>query len=295
MKNYWILKRVLPNTKNQEVVNDFLLSMKQSNKSPRTIMEYNRFLEKFFEEIEDGFDSLTSDQILKWLQANISHLKEKTYSNYLSILSSFYTFCKTLSLIERSPIKSRWFPRLPKSVPKSLDKDEIAKIRKASESSTLRDQLLFEFMLSSGCRVGEIHLLNLKDVDLENRTALVIGKGRKIRHIHFSEKCAVLLERYLETRIEKKDSALFLTYYASRRLSIEGIQVALKKLGKKAGLSKPLHPHMLRHTFATLLLSKGAQLSFISDELGHKDLVTTQIYARLPKQAIVAQYRKFMG
>ncbi|WP_248892450.1 site-specific integrase [Bacillus methanolicus] len=90
-------------------------------------------------------------------------------------------------------------------------------------------------------------------------------------------------------------SPLFVTYRKGTRLSVRMMQEILYKIGEKANLSTKLYPHRLRHTFATELLAKGAELSFISDELGHADLGTTQIYARLPKKEIITQYRKFMG
>jgi site-specific recombinase XerD len=295
MEKYWELTKSLPNKDNQEIVGDFLLNLKLSNRSDITIIKYRLFLERFFGDMEESFSSLTPDQILGWFQTNISHLKEKSYKNYLSRISSFYNFCVQESLIERSPIKRRWFPRLPKPVPKSLEKGEIAKVRQESERNPLRNQAIVEFMLTSGCRVGEVHRLNLKDVDLENRSARVVGKGKKIRHVHFSDKCAVLLERYIETRQEKESTPLFVTLRTESRLGISMIQRIMNKIGEQAGLAKKLHPHRLRHTFATELLAKGAELSFIGDELGHADLSTTQIYARLPNQVIVSQYRKFMG
>ncbi len=159
--------------------------------------------------------------------------------------------------------------------------------------TSLRNQLLVEFMLTSGCRVGEVHQLNREDVDFENRTARVIGKGKKIRQVHFSDKCAVLLDRYIDS-CPQTSPALFVTTTGTR-LGTRRIQKIIQDIGEKAGFDKRLHPHRLRHTFATELLAKGAELSFIGDELGHSNLETTQIYARLPKREIIALYRKYMG
>jgi site-specific recombinase XerD len=295
MNQYWELTKMLPNKDNQEVVSDFLLHLKTANRSQLTITDYRRFLELFFGDMEESFSSLSSDQILVWFQENKGHLKESSYSRYLNIISSFYKFCERESLIERSPIKKRWFPRLPRPIPKYLEKRDIAKVRQESERTSPRNQALLEFMLTSGCRVTEVQKLNLEDIDLNSRTARVVGKGKKIRHVHFSEKCAVLLERYLETRQEKSSSPLFVKMWRETRLSRNMIGIIVKNVGEKAGLSTNLYPHRLRHTFATELLAKGAELSFISDELGHADLGTTQIYARLPNQEIISQYRKFMG
>lgn len=113
--------------------------------------------------------------------------------------------------------------------------------------------------------------------------------------VHFSEKCAILLERYLETRLNVDDSSPLFINKVENRIDIRSYFTIIAEIGKSAGLSSNLHPHRFRHTFATELLTKGADLSFISEELGHSDLKTTQIYARVPNQSIVAQYRKFMG
>lgn len=294
MEKYWLLTKTLPNKDNQEVVGDFILHLKISNRSKGTIILYRKFLERFFGDVEDTYSTLPPDRILEWFQTNNKHLKETSYRLNLDIISSFYNFCIQESLLDRSPIKRRWFPRIPKSLPKYIEKGDIAKIRLESEKS-LRSQALVEFMLTSGCRVAEVHELNLEDIDMENRTARVVGKGKKIRHVHFSNKCAVLLERYVESRNCKTSSPLFVGLKSETRLSIRGIQRTMQRIGENAALSTRLHPHRLRHTFATELLAKGAELSFISDELGHADLDTTQIYARLPKQEIVRQYRKYMG
>jgi site-specific recombinase XerD len=294
MRSYWELTRDLSNKNNQEVITDFLLSLKVSKHSEGTIVQYRRFLEKFFGDQVESFSSLGSDTILEWFKTNASHLKEATYRLRLSILSSFYAFCIEEGHLDRTPIKSRWFPRLPQPVPKYLGKEEIAKTRKQSENTTLRNQVLLEFMLTSGCRVGEVHRLDREDVDLEERTAKVVGKGEKIRFVHFTEKCAVLLERYLESRGDSFPP-LFVSTTSGGRLSIRMIQQIMNEIGNEAKFAASLYPHRLRHTFATELLAKGAELSFIGDELGHADLGTTQIYARLPKREIISLYRKYMG
>lgn len=295
MKNYWKLRKQLPNRKNEEVVSDFLLSLKLANRSEYTLIKYREVLEDFFGDKKDDYSILSSEEIFRWIQANKNHLKEKSLHIYLAIISSFYSFCVREGLIEHSLIKRRWFPSLPQSVPKFLGKGDIAKVRQASEQTSLRNQGLIELMLSSGCRLGEVHRLNIEDVELENRTARVLGKGKKIRHIHFSDKCAIILERYLIAREVKPTSPLFVAERKESRLSIARIKAIVDEIGKKAGLSTRLHPHRFRHTFATELLAKGAEISFISEELGHSNLSTTQIYARLTNQTIISQYRKFMG
>lgn len=295
MERYWELKRILPNEKNQNVVGEYLKNLKLTNFSKITIVNYRQLLEHFFGDMGDEFSSLAPEQILGWLQTNKGHLKKSSYKNCLSIISSFYNFCVEESLIERSPIKKRWFPRPPKAIPKFLEKGDIAKVRQMIERSSLRNQALVEFMLTSGCRVAEVHNLVYENLNIESRTAQVMGKGKKIRHVHFSEKCSLLLERYLENRQMKPHSPVFISSRTGDRLSTDGIRAVITKIGEKAGLSTRLHPHRFRHTFATELLAKGAELSFISDQLGHSQLGTTLIYANIPNYLIISQYRKFMG
>lgn len=294
MSEYWKLKKSLPNALNQELVNDFLLSMKLANRSQETITSYRVILQKFFLDKNEPVTSLTSNAILQWFKTHVWHLKETTICGYFSVLSSFCTFCVHEEYLERSPIKRRWYPRLPQPVPKYLEKEDIAKTRLQSEMTSLRSQVLIEFMLTSGCRVGEVHKLNRDDVDLVNRTARVMGKGKKIRYVHFTDKCALLLERYIDS-CQKTSPAVFVSLNSGKRLGTAGIRNIVKKIGEEAGMSTRLHPHRLRHTFATELLAKGAELSFIGDELGHSNLSTTQIYARLPKNEVISMYRKFMG
>ncbi|WP_051273672.1 tyrosine-type recombinase/integrase [Desulfotruncus alcoholivorax] len=190
-------------------------------------------------------------------------------------------------------IKSRWRPKIPKAVPKYLDKPEQARINLHADQLSIRDRAIFEYLLSSGCRRCELVTLNVTDVDLKNRTAWVTGKGQKKRQVHFSPLCALYLQKYLETH-PPHEQALFLNRFG-KRLKGRSIYYLTAKLGRQAKLGSNLGPHRLRHTFATNLLAKGAELDFISDELGHSNLSTTRIYARLPAEQIVSLYKKFMG
>lgn len=292
-KNYWELDGPLLNNENQDVINDFLMSLKIGNASELTIKKYCSFLQRFFQKVKESFYNLQSDYIQKWFIEHKKKWKETTFNYYLCVLFTFYKFCVEEGYMEKSPIKSRWFPRLPKPVPKYLEKEEVAKVRLQTGKEILRNRTLVEFFLVSGCRIDEVHRLNREDVDLENRMARVLGKGKKIRIIHFTEKCALLLEQYLESRLDD-NPALFVSRLETR-LGRTRIHDIINRIGKLAELSSPLHAHRFRHTFATELFAKGANLTFIGDELGHKNLHTTQIYAQLPDRELISMYRKFMG
>jgi len=294
-KKEWEIQIPLPNRENQNVLHEFLLSLKVMNYSMVTVNNYRYSLQTFFKEQTALFSTLSSEEILDWLHIYAKGKKEKTVMNKINALMGFYHFCVEEGHIEKCPIKSRWYPLLPKPVPKYLGREDVAKIRQQAEKEPLRNRVLLEFLLTSGCRVGETHRLNRGDVDLESRTAIVIGKGKKIRQVHFTERCSLLLERYLETRKDQK-TALFISSQGKRpRMSIVSMQTTVRRIGKEANLSRSLHPHRLRHTFATDLLAKGADLSFIADELGHSDLNTTQVYTHVQNSTIIAMYQKYMG
>ncbi|RYG71389.1 hypothetical protein EU245_14300 [Lentibacillus lipolyticus] len=294
MKKDWIEDSNISNRGNAEIIHDFLLSLHLANRSGATIKQYRLLLERVFSDFKKPITELSSNEIHEWIQNNCGYLKERTIEFHISVLSSFLTFCRREGYVDSLFIKKRWRPKLPSSIPKYLSNKDLAKTKLEAEKTTLRNRTILEFMLSSGCRVGEVHRLNKEDIDLENRTAMVTGKGKKIRYVHFSDTCAILFEKYLSNHPKDKN-ALFLTYYTRERLGIRSIQLLLNKIGEEAALDNRLFPHALRHTFATRLLSKGADLSFIAEELGHSNMDTTRVYAHLPKKEMVSLYRKYMG
>jgi integrase/recombinase XerD len=276
------------------ILNEYLLSLKLENKAIATITKYRRILERFLPECTIPLKELTSEDIRKWLNEFSVGKKPKTIDLVLAALSSFFNFCLDEEYMETTVMKKRWRPKIPRALPKYLDEYEYARVKRISEQLPIRDRALVLFLFSSGCRVSEVSYLNIHDVNLEKRTADVIGKGKKIRHIHFSEKSALVLKDYLQTRTGDPTEPLFMNKFG-QRLLVGGIQQVLKKLGKKAGLKQTFHPHCCRHTFATNMLARGADLQFIADEMGHENLNTTRIYACVPTEDMMLKYQNIMG
>ena len=294
MKKYWIVENENIHPENLEILNEYLLDLKLTNKSKQTIMEYSWFLQRFLIFINKPVTDLVSDDIFDWTNKKCGCLKPATKNRHLAVISAFIQFCQQEEyLSEDVQVKSRWRPKLPKTQPKYLDKEELAKVKLAAENFKLRDRALFEFLLTSGSRVGEAVGLDIEDLDLEIRSARVTGKGNKTRDVHFSESCALLLEKLLENH-PGNTSAVFLNRWGNR-MHVRSVQNIMAKIGEKAGLNRKLTPHCLRHTFSTYILSKGADIEFISEELGHANLATTCIYARVLDEQVVATYRKCMG
>lgn len=293
-QKYWISTNEAISVQTKTILNEYLLSLKLENKAEATISKYRSILERFFSECTVPIDSLISDNVLKWFQSFSHGKREKTLDLVLSILSSFFKFCIEEDYMDTMVIKNRWRPKIPKSLPKYLNEQEYARVKLTAEQLPLRDRVLVLFLFSSGCRRFEVTQLTIQDVDLEKRTARVKGKGKKIRTIHFSEECGLLLKDYLRSRSADKTEPLFLNKF-NNALGEGGIYKITKKLGELAGLKQTLHPHVCRHTFATNMLARGAELEFIADEMGHNDLNTTRVYARIPTEGMLIAYQNIMG
>ena len=271
-----------------------MYSLQLAKKADSTIKKYRQVFEQFFNQCTISIRELSSDDVHQWLQKYSEGKKTGTINVILSILSSFFQFCLIGNYLEKVIIKKHWRPKMHQPIPKHLTEQEYVRVKFVAEKSSLRDRLIILFLTSSGCRRSEAAQLNIEDIQLNKRTATVIGKGRKIRNIHFSEECALVLTDYLKTRSGNKEEPLFINRFG-QRLSGNGIYMVTTKIGKLAGLTQPLHPHILRHTFATNMLARGAEIEFIADELGHSNLDTTRVYARILTEDLRLLYHNIMG
>ena len=270
-----------------------MLSLKLANRAEATISKYREILERFFSECIVSLDSINSETVLNWLNEFSLNKKPKTVELFLSCLTSFFNFCLAEDYMDTMVMKKRWRPKIPQSLPKYLTESEFARVKLAAETLNLRERVVILFLFSSGCRRTEVSNLKVQDINIEQRTAEVKGKGKKIRHVHFSEECALVLKEYLQSRLTKTE-ALFINRLG-HPLSYNGIYEITKRVGRMAELTQSFHPHCCRHTFATTMLARGADLQFIADEMGHADLNTTRIYARIPTEDMIQKYQNIMG
>ena len=155
---------------------------------------------------------------------------------------------------------------------------EIEHLREACYSPM--EKALFEFMFSTGCRIGEIVSLDRNRINWSNRSAIIRGKGDKEREVYFNIRSEIWLKRYLDSRVDR-DPAIFVTERDPHRKSIAQMRYIIKRISKCASISKDIHPHQLRHSYATHLLNNGAPLDVIQSLLDHEKSATTRIYAQL--------------
>jgi integrase/recombinase XerD len=147
-------------------------------------------------------------------------------------------------------------------------------------------------MFSTGCRIGEIVSLEKNRINWSNRSAIVLGKGDKEREVYFNIRSEIWLKRYIDNR-QDNDSAIFVTERDPHRMSIAQMRYIVKRISQRAEINKVIHPHQLRHSYATHLLNNGEPLDVIQSLLGHQKSETTKIYAQLSGSLRQELYRKY--
>ncbi len=262
----------------------------QDGYSPYTITAYRFQHDALIRDLGDrDVTTVTLDDCRRHL-ARYSHLQPASIGHKIRAIKSLFRWLEDEGLCVPNPTRKLKEPKLGQRVPKALTLDELEWLRDACV--TTRDHALVEFLFATGCRVGEVHRLNRHDLDGYRQAVIVLGKGNKEREVYLGSKARIWLHRYLAER-QDHDQALFVTEPAPHRLSIHGIQQALKRIAGRCGLAQKVHPHILRHTLATTLLNQGAPLVAVQSILGHEKPETTQLYAVLSGEARHQAYQRY--
>jgi len=279
----------------QEVFNKYIAHLQaERNASPYTVRNYTTDLRDFFRFLKTKEIGLLEEVDRQVLRAYLSQLMEKgivkaSIARKLSAIRSFYRYLVREEMLAKNPLEATSSPKLDKRLPSFLTAEEMARLLLAPDLSTplgQRDRALLELLYASGLRISELVRLDLGQVNLDTREIRVWGKGSKERIGLIGKPAAEALITYLNdgrTKLmgERKTSALFLNRYGGR-LTARSVQEILAEYANRAGIKK-VHPHMLRHTFATHLLDGGADLRVVQELLGHARLSSTQIYTHVTK------------
>jgi integrase/recombinase XerC len=284
-------------------IHDFLADRERRNDSPHTLRNYGADLWEFFEYFSPrkteppclaSLDLLT---LREWL----GHLydrgqKPATIRRKMASLRSLFRYLSRERRIDGDPARLLRLPRMPKAVP-LVPNEEITNAlidgsssEDLSQSNPLRDRLLLELLYGSGLRISEAVGLNLDDFDRVECWVRVRGKGRKERQVPYGSKTARALDEYLAQRVEQsRTQPLFLNYLGAR-LTDRGARNIVKFYSINVAGDDSIHPHTLRHAFATHLLSAGADLRSIQELLGHSRLSTTQKYTQVSLADLMRVY-----
>ncbi|PYJ44161.1 MAG: site-specific tyrosine recombinase XerD [Verrucomicrobia bacterium] len=215
-------------------------------------------------------------------------------------LKIFFRFLLGRRMISRDPSETLSLPRIERYLPETLNEIQVQQLLDAIDIKTelgLRDRAIVELLYASGLRISELTAARLEQFNDEERILRVTGKGNKTRLVPVGRKASQALAAYLSAErpqlvTSKSGSEIFLSA-RGRKLTTARIWQIVKKHAKRSGVEANIYPHLLRHSFATHLLSNGADLRIIQEMLGHADISTTQVYTHVDQQRLKAVHRKF--
>ncbi|MDQ7093357.1 tyrosine recombinase XerC [Desulfosporosinus sp. PR] len=273
------------------------------NRSEHTVTAYQTDLGQFFrfaaQELGQEPETLEADQIDVYIVRSFlgiltDHgLSRKSMARKLAALRSLFKFLCRKEVLAVNPVQRIASPKVGRKLPHFLYLDQVEGLLKASDCTQLlgaRDQVIMELLYGSGLRVSELVGLNRESLDLDSGLLRVLGKGNKERVVPLTDYARRAIESYLKMRSDDKE-ALLLNYQGTR-LSDRSVRRILDKLVTKVSLEQHVHPHMLRHSFATHLLDGGADLRSVQELLGHQKLSSTQIYTHLTRERLKNVYAK---
>ncbi|MFH1825384.1 MAG: tyrosine recombinase XerC [Candidatus Firestonebacteria bacterium] len=277
--------------KRQEAISDFFKYIKiEKNFSENTIISYENDLKQFFNFVlKKEINEIQNVDIREF----IVHLNSKKYSKAsverkIATLKSFFNYLKKEGILKINPAENISFPKKDKKLPRYLEIDEINYLLDNIED--IKDKAILETLYSTGIRVSELVNLDVKDIDFDNNLIKVLGKGKKERIVPIGLKALDSIGNYL--KFKNNNNEILFVNKKGERINVRTIRHILNKCVVKCSLSKHISPHSIRHSFATHLLNKGADLRSVQELLGHSDLVTTQIYTHITTERLKEVYSK---
>lgn len=257
----------------------FIGKMRFDNYSSSTINQYQRFLTDLLIYVGKPVQDITGEDVVECLNyyEQVRQISASTKDHKRRIASSFFAFLHDRGYIHKNPMATVDPIKYVAEVREALSPREMEKMRIAC-GENIRDNAVLELFLATGCRVSEVVNMRLENLDLQAGYVKVIGKGQKERIVFFSDRALEYLEQYLGDR---RAGAVILSSRAPHQgLKKNALENIIRRIAIRAGISKRVFPHLLRHTFATRALNKGMPLPTLSDLMGHSSVETTRIYAK---------------
>ena len=211
--------------------------------------------------------------------------------NIRRTLSSFFAWLENEDYIEKSPVRRIYKVKETKKVKETFTDENLEKLR--DTCSNVRDLAILELLISTGMRVGELTKLNISDMNFQERSCIVLGKGNSEREVYFSAKSKMYIKKYLETRTDDNEALFVSLIKLYNRLGISGVEILIRNLGKEANINK-VHPHKFRRTMATMTIDKGMPIEQVQKLLGHIKIDTTMEYAMVNQNNVKNSHRKYI-
>jgi len=282
------------NKENAELLGAFISSKKVEGCSDKTIHYYKSSIEKLIATVKKNVCDIATNDIRCYLaeQQEQRGLSKVTIDNLRRIYSSFFSWLEDEDYITKSPVRRIHKVRTDALVKEVLTDENIEVLRDSCQE--LRDIAMIDLLLSTGMRVGELVKINRDDIDFQERQCVVFGKGNKEREVYFNARTKIHLKKYLEQRTDTNPALFVSLHEPHTRLTISGVEVRLRQLGKKVNLNK-VHPHKFRRTLATMAIDKGMPIEQVQKMLGHVKIDTTLHYAMVNQTNVKIAHRKFLN
>lgn len=279
---------------NISMIESFISSKQIEGCSDRTIKYYKEIIDKFNDSFDKSIKKITTEEIRSYLSTykEMSTCGSTTIDNIRRVLSSFFSWLEDEDYIIKSPIRRIHRIKTPTTVKEVLTDENLEKLR--DECENIRDLSLIELLISTGMRVGELVNLNISNLNFEDRSCIVLGKGNKEREVYFDAKTKLHLKEYISKRNDTNDALFVSLREPHQRLSISGIELIVRNLGVNTNINK-VHPHKFRRTLATMAIDKGMPVEQVQKLLGHVKIETTMHYAMVNQSNVKISHRRYIA
>ena len=278
----------------EEILNSYLNAKRIEGCSNKTLKYYKNTINKVLSSINKCIKLISTEDVRNYISnyQNESNASNVTIDNVRRILSSFFTWLEDEDYIFKSPIKRIHKVKCEQTVKDIINDEQLVKLKDACSNS--RDLAIIEILSSTGIRVGELVGLNRTDINFNERSCIVLGKGNKQREVYFDARTKIHLNEYLNSRTDKCDALFVSNNEPNNRLTISGIEYIVKNIGIKCGIKK-VHPHKFRRTLATFAIDKGMPIEQVQKLLGHVKIDTTLHYAIVNQNNIKISHRRYIS
>ena len=277
---------------NNRLIDLFIDAKRLQGRSPKTLTYYKETIIRLINFVDKPILVISTDDIRAFLLNCHNTMSPASVNNLKRNLSSFFQWLENEEYILKNPVKRIGDIKVEKQVKKPFSITEVEKLRMACD--TLRLRAMVEFLLSTGVRLSELVSLDINDIDMQDRSCIVLGKGAKQREVFFNERTAIHLKTYLDDRNDDNPALWVSEFKPHVRLRQSGVGIDIRELGKRAGV-KDVHPHRFRRTMASYAVGHGMKIEQVRVLLGHESIETTQLYAIADNEDIKYAHKKYLS
>ena len=271
----------------------FIAAKRIEGCSERTLNYYETTIKTMVEKLSKKVNSIETEDLRNYLseyQAK-NNCSKVTIDNVRRILSSFFAWLEDEDYIMKSPVRRIHKVKATQTVKETYTDEELEEMRDACIE--IRDLAMVDFLASTGVRVGELVNLDRVDIDMQERSCVVLGKGGKEREVYFDARTKIHLQNYLNSRTDNNPALFVSLLRPYDRLKISGVEIRLRELGKRINIKK-IHPHKFRRTMATKAIDKGMPIEQVQVLLGHRKIDTTLQYAMVNQNNVRNSHKRFI-